>query len=146
MKHFIKIDNRNIIIGYSDKLPINNPEEWKEVNIEPSIQTTIWKYVDGKVLNTGQSIVPHRNWMIWDDNINSWIDPRTAEEKANYEWQQIRLRRNELLIESDWTDTLSAKNRLGDELYNAWQQYRQALRDVTNQADPFTITWPTAPQ
>ncbi|HWR42555.1 hypothetical protein [Sporomusa sp.] len=31
----------------------------------------------------------------------------------------IRRQRDKLLTESDWTDTLSAKSRLGDDLYNA---------------------------
>jgi hypothetical protein len=57
----------------------------------------------------------------------------------------VRARRDELLQQSDWTDTLSAKNRLGQELYDQWQTYRQALRDVTSQPDPFNIVWPTPP-
>lgn len=56
------------------------------------------------------------------------------------------LRRKELLQESDWTDTLSAKTRLGDALYQAWQDYRQALRDITLQPDyPLEVIWPIAP-
>ena len=35
-----------------------------------------------------------------------------------------------LLAASDWTDTLSAKTRLGDAKYDEWQVYRQALRDM----------------
>jgi hypothetical protein len=27
-----------------------------------------------------------------------------------------------------------------------WRTYRQALRDITNQSSPFTITWPTKPE
>lgn len=60
-------------------------------------------------------------------------------------WREIRRKRNQLLADSDWTDTLSAKDRLGEELYNAWQAYRQALRDVTSQPDPFNLTWPQPP-
>lgn len=60
-------------------------------------------------------------------------------------WELVRLRRGSLLATSDWTDTLSAKHRLGDALYNAWQAYRQALRDVTNQPDPLNIVWPIQP-
>ncbi|MEC8553197.1 MAG: phage tail assembly chaperone, partial [Pseudomonadota bacterium] len=26
-----------------------------------------------------------------------------------------------------------------------WQAYRQALRDVPSQSDPYNITWPTKP-
>ena len=59
--------------------------------------------------------------------------------------QAVRARRDRLLAESDWTDTLSAKARLGAELYQGWQDYRQALRDVTLQPDPLNIVWPVAP-
>ena len=56
------------------------------------------------------------------------------------------LKRLGLLTDSDWTDTLSAKTRLGDALYQAWQDYRQALRDITLQPDyPLEVIWPIAP-
>jgi hypothetical protein len=56
-------------------------------------------------------------------------------------------KRIKLLEESDWTDTLSAKTRLGETLYNQWQEYRQALRDITNQDGfPENIIWPTLPE
>ena len=58
-----------------------------------------------------------------------------------------RAERNQLLVASDWTDTLSAKARLGDVAYAAWQNYRQALRDLPQQTGfPITITWPTKPE
>jgi hypothetical protein len=58
----------------------------------------------------------------------------------------ITQKRRKLLVDSDWTDTLSAKTRLGDDLYNQWQTYRQALRDITEQAGyPFNVEWPVAP-
>jgi hypothetical protein len=70
-----------------------------------------------------------------------WQDTRTVETQ----WNIVRNRRNNLLQESDWTDTFSAPTRLGQELYDQWQEYRQKLRDVTTQTDPFNITWPTPP-
>lgn len=55
--------------------------------------------------------------------------------------------RGQLLLDSDWTDTASAPARLGQTLYDQWQTYRQALRDVTGQPGyPFDIVWPTPPQ
>ena len=71
-----------------------------------------------------------------------WVDLRTNEKQ----WILIKYQRNTKLVNSDWTDTLSAKTRLGDSLYEQWQTYRQALRDITTQTDPFNITWPTPPQ
>jgi hypothetical protein len=54
--------------------------------------------------------------------------------------------RSQLLADSDWTDTLSAQNRFGSDLYNQWQTYRQALRDIPEQAGfPLSIIWPTPP-
>lgn len=63
-----------------------------------------------------------------------------------YANQKIRLQRNELLAESDWTDTLSSKTRLGEKKYGDWQKYRQELRDITKQAGfPLNIIWPEKP-
>lgn len=33
----------------------------------------------------------------------------------------------------------------GESIPNEWLVYRQALRDVTEQSDPFAIIWPTQP-
>jgi hypothetical protein len=60
--------------------------------------------------------------------------------------KEILSKRLQLLITTDWTDTLSAKTRLGDTLYNQWQTYRQELRDITNQPGyPLNVVWPTQP-
>ena len=75
---------------------------------------------------------------IFDFDNNVWFDIRTTESQ----WQEIRNQRNSLLMETDWTDTVSAIDRLGQEVYNSWQAYRQALRDLTTQSDPFDIIWP----
>jgi hypothetical protein len=59
--------------------------------------------------------------------------------------QDALYKREQLLQESDWTDTVSAQIRLGS-MYQVWQTYRQALRDITTQSGyPVTITWPTKP-
>jgi hypothetical protein len=59
---------------------------------------------------------------------------------------EILFKRKQLLDSSDWTDTLSAKTRLDETLYNQWQTYRQQLRDITTQAGyPLNVTWPTQP-
>jgi len=78
----------------------------------------------------------------FDHDTKQWVKRQTDEQR----WDMVKLNRVKKLESSDWTDTLSAKTRLGDELYQKWQTYRQALRDITTQADPFNITWPTPPQ
>ena len=78
----------------------------------------------------------------FDHDTKQWVKNQTDDQR----WVLVKSNRVKKLEASDWTDTLSAKSRLGDELYQQWQTYRQALRDITTQADPFNITWPTPPQ
>lgn len=60
--------------------------------------------------------------------------------------QVVKGRRNQLLQESDWTDTVSAQTRLGETLYNAWQDYRQQLRDIPLQSGyPLEVIYPEPP-
>lgn len=63
------------------------------------------------------------------------------EKSLEDQWQNVRKQRDQYLLASDWTQLpdvpISTKE--------SWAQYRQALRDVTLQPDPFNITWPTPP-
>ena len=59
---------------------------------------------------------------------------------------KIRYERNVLLICSDWTDTASAQERLGSDLYAEWQTYRQSLRDFPDTCDIENPIWPTPPK
>lgn len=68
--------------------------------------------------------------------------PSSPSEEA---WAIARYQRNLLMAASDWTDTASAPARFGQELHQQWLTYRQALRDITRQADPFALVWPVAP-
>lgn len=62
---------------------------------------------------------------------------------SNAKWYDVRGERNFLLSSSDWTQ--GNDSPLTDEKKTEWATYRQALRDITNQADPTNITWPTKP-
>jgi hypothetical protein len=76
--------------------------------------------------------------------VDGWV--LNLEVQIECESIEVRAKRESLLLESDWTDTLSAKQRLGDDLYNQWQVYRQELRDVPEQSGfPLNIVWPTPP-
>jgi hypothetical protein len=68
------------------------------------------------------------------------VEPLTAEElqaRIDTQWQVVRTQRNQMLKDSDWT-------QLSDSPVDktAWATYRQALRDITTQPDPFNIVWP----
>ena len=60
------------------------------------------------------------------------------------QWGNVRSRRNIELMESDWTQVLDSP--FTEEQKELWRIYRQALRDITLQTDPFNITWPNKPQ
>ena len=107
-------------------------------------------YLDGWFLDTEYYVSqeqpvlmpPQPNeYCVFNYTTKQWFDPRTDETQ----WPLVRTERNKRLQASDWTDTASAPARLGQELYDQWQTYRQALRDVTSQPDPFNIVWPTPP-
>jgi hypothetical protein len=74
---------------------------------------------------------------VFDYTTKTWVDPRTPET----EWPQVRAQRNQLLQQSDWTQLPDVPIATKE----AWAVYRQQLRDVTDQPDPFNIVWPTAP-
>ena len=56
-------------------------------------------------------------------------------------WDDARGKRNALLVQSDWTQLPDVPIATKD----AWAVYRQQLRDVTLQSDPFNIVWPVPP-
>lgn len=98
-------------------------------------------------LNNANSYVLHeenldiRNLKLVDNKLK--IVEEISIEKLTIE---TKAKRNLLLVKTDWTDTLSANTRLGDELYNSWQAYRQALRDLTKQDGfPSSVTFPSEP-
>lgn len=72
------------------------------------------------------------------------VEPLTPEEiEANRQsqWAKVRSQRDQLLSSCDWTQL--ADVMLSDK--TEWATYRQALRDITDQTDPYTIVWPTQP-
>jgi len=54
----------------------------------------------------------------------------------------IRMMRNQRLLDCDWTQISDCTVDK-----QAWATYRQALRDITNQAGfPDAVQWPTQPE
>ena len=70
------------------------------------------------------------------------VETCTDDERAAniaMQWEIIRESRNEKLAATDWR--ASSDLTLSDE----WKNYRQALRDITTQSNPYNITWATSP-
>ena len=81
------------------------------------------------------------------------INNKIAELEAAKPARLVRIKRDKLLLESDWTQTRD-NVRLND---SAWVTYRQELRDITKSAsftpklnddgtlDESSVTWPIKP-
>lgn len=71
-----------------------------------------------------------------------WTVRPPTEQETSAKAIEVRAERNRLLTDSDWTQV---KDAPVDQA--AWAAYRQALRDITQQAGfPWEITWPEMPQ
>jgi hypothetical protein len=147
---YLRIKNNQIIYPYSinqlkiDEYNVSFPQTITnevlgtfsvyEVLITPkpnvytkNIEEGVPELVDGKY---------YQNWEIVDAT-ETEIEGRIVQK-----WTEIREHRNELLKECDWT--VLPDSPIGDRL-NDWILYRQELRNVTNQSNPFNIIWPTQP-
>ena len=82
------------------------------------------------------------DYYIWDKTSNSWkIDTDRI-------ISVIRMGRNQKLYASDWTQL--PVNNLTQEQKEAWEVYRNKLRDITNNIDlsiddPGKVEWPVPP-
>jgi len=82
--------------------------------------------------------------------LTGWADPGHApKEWAPYEppvltWDDIRVQRNTLMTDCDWTQLNDAV--LTFTVRQLWQDYRQALRDIPQSfTTPDAVVWPEKP-
>jgi len=80
----------------------------------------------------------YQNWIISDASTEE------IEFRINSQWNQIRSDRNQCLQQCDWTQLPDSP--LSESKKSEWSIYRQSLRDVTLQEDPFNIVWPIKPE
>lgn len=72
----------------------------------------------------------------WDWDTRKWVDARDVATA----WVAVRAERDTLLKSTDWTQLPDVPTGTRER----WAAYRQALRDITDQPDPFNIVWPVA--
>ena len=80
--------------------------------------------------------------------VTTWqVTTASADEIAQRlvnESEAVRQDRNQLLVDSDWTQLSDSPLSSADK--TAWASYRQQLRDVTAQSGfPWNVTWPSTP-
>lgn len=95
-------------------------------------------------LQLGQILSPRHDgdigWTLTESE--EWINPSPPEPYPQD--QRIRQIRNKMLDKSD--RYMVSDFPLSEETRALWRQYRQELRDITNQSGfPETVTWPTPP-
>lgn len=76
----------------------------------------------------------YQNWIVTD------LAPEAVDALSAKILHAIRAERNAKLTACDWTQLPDAPVDA-----EAWAEYRQALRDITDQPDPFAIVWPQTP-
>ena len=119
----------------------------------------------GNIMSTGVcleedfNVVPdgctaYENTGNWGDSTHKLIDgevleiTQTDEEALADMWMVVRMRRDYLLMKSDWTQATDSP--LTAEQRSAWQMYRQTLRDITDDFSHITtieeVTFPDIPE
>jgi len=92
-------------------------------------------YVEGTPTQSGSVYV--QNWTESD------ASSEDIETRKNEKWEEVRDIRDNLLAQSDWTQFQDSP--ITGSLLTDWQTYRQGLRDITSQENPYSLTWPTKP-
>jgi hypothetical protein len=79
----------------------------------------------------------------WTFEIGLPSDDEIAAALAAIDWVKIRAKRQPLLLASD---TIAVRCMKAGQPFPAdWRAYTTALRDITKQADPLQVEWPTPP-
>lgn len=129
----------------SDNSPPNPSSDYKFIEIFQPFYSIEKYYIKNNIVKIKPDNLDEL--FIFNAVSEQWeYSPELYNRKIESEKEKIIYKRLHLLQESDWTDTVSAKTRLGDVLYEEWQTYRQSLRDIPNQEGfPLNVIWPVAP-
>lgn len=90
---------------------------------------------DHQAIEEGQPVFSDGNW------VQTWVVRDLSEQEVQQRMDAVRNERNSLLAASDWTQLADATVDKA-----AWAVYRQALRDIPQQAGfPYNVTYPVTP-
>lgn len=148
---YLKLENGNIRYPYTiGELKSENPntsfpavltnevlESFDVYYVEPTEYTDDYT----KNIEEGTPILSDSSYIqVWN------ITDATEEEisaKLEEKWVEVRIMRDALLAQSDWTQFQDSP--ISGTTLAEWQTYRQSLRDVTSQPNPFNLSWPVKP-
>ena len=112
---------------------------YKKYNDENGNLSSILIKEDGKVTWSIPLEVGNRHY----DEYLEWAKTNTTEEADGLSWNDIRLKRDGILKETDWTMTTGSTVDQAQ-----WAAYRQNLRDLPQTYSgktPDDVVWPTQP-
>lgn len=112
-----------------DGYVVVHPSDYPEIDHTKNV-------VEGQPVKNGSTWV--QNWVV------SNASAEEIAERVDAQWRTVRNLRGFKLSKSDWTQLPDAP--LTNSEKSEWAEYRQSLRDVTEQDDPFNIVWPEAPE
>ena len=146
---YLRIINNEIVYPYSlqklreDNSHVSFPSEmteslmgeWNIYEVRPTPKTNDYT----KNVSEGTPILVEGVYY------QNWEQTNATEQEINLrisaKWEEVREERSKLLQESDWTQLADIPQSTKD----LWTEYRQSLRDITNQNNPFNINWPDKP-
>jgi hypothetical protein len=106
--------------------------------IENNIQTGEIKYFDSNDSEIEKSLAEAE---IYEKRQAIIREQESPAHIAQQKWNEVRLNRNGLLSQSDWTQLDDSK-----ENKEAWALYRQELRDIPQTfSTPESVIWPSKP-
>ena len=118
---------------------------------EPTLTSAIRALYDNESISYAIKYTDSGEWYI------EWFTSETAEptkdqilvklDELQYQYKidLVRYDRNQLLTDTDWI--VVKHNELGTPIPQEWLDYRQALRDITEQTGfPENIDWPQEPE
>ena len=83
--------------------------------------------------------------VIGDGTIEEWTDPLPVGEPLPEQYEKVRNQRDALIAESDWRVVRATET--GIAMSQEWIDYRQALRDISNQEGfPKNVDGPAKPE
>jgi hypothetical protein len=129
----LKLDEYNV--SFPKDLTTEILEEWGVYEISRTPKPNDYT----KIITEGTpQLVDGSYIQIWNE-----VDATQSDIDTNIEnkWEEVRILRNELLLECDWV--VLSDSPLKDS--PDWLSYRQSLRDITSQTNPFSIVWPVKP-
>ena len=108
-------------------------------------------FTEEEIANAGYTLAEDRPMITVFQNLSwnqtGWVVENKSDTEMtalrNNEWHAVRQKRKLRLEETDWV--IIRQLERGEKVDEDILIYRQALRDITLQSDPFNLEWPDPP-